>query len=250
MARLTWGQKNPYQYGAHRGVFYPKNGVGHAWSGLISVVETTVDARKTRVYVDGVGRDSLFLTESFSATVDAVTFPAAFNAYDGYFETKTGQRRSPFDFCFTTRKEDNHYKIHLVYNALMAPTTKNHSSINTNIDVELFSWNLTTINEPVPGAKSTSYFMVDSSMVNPGLLVALENRLYGADGTNADMPTVKELLQLFEDYAIFKVIDNGDGTATISGPDTAVRMLDVSTASLSWPSVIFEGEDTYQLTSL
>jgi hypothetical protein len=251
MTRLIWDDPidRPYEFGVDRGVFYPKGGSGYAWSGLVSVQETTVDAGSQLIFIDGVGNQSHLLMGSFAAVIEAITYPQEFEPYDGYDSWLSGQRRPPFDFCYRTMQENGHYKIHLVYNAKVVPTQKNRSTINTSGDISLFSWELSTLPEVVPDARSSSHFVIDTKLVNPGVIVAIEDRLYG-DGSNPDMPSVIELLAIFEEFALFRVTPHGDGTVTITGLDTAVHEVSPTLWELDWPSVIQIEEHTYKASSL
>lgn len=249
MTRLQWGGDRPYEAGVARGVFYPKNGVGCAWNGLVTVNESTVDASQSLIYIDGEGHQNQLLIGSFAASIGAITYPEEFEPFDGYSETRPGQRRREFDFSYRTLQSDGHYKIHLIYNALATPTDRNNNTINVVIDVGLFTWDLSTRPEVIPGGKASAHFIIDTTLVNPGVVVAIEDRLYGSNVSQPDMPLVPEILAIFEEYAIFRVVDNGDGTAIISGPDEAVRITDVDAAEFIWSSVIFVGDDTYQLSS-
>lgn len=252
MTKLIWNQasERPYEYGVDRGVFYPKAGTGTAWNGLVAVNETTVDASQTLIYIDGVGHQNQMLIGSFAAVIEAITYPDEFEPFDGYSGIYSAQSRRLFDFCYRTMQANGHYKIHLVYNALATPTDRNHASFNATKEVELFSWDLTTKNVVVPGAKASSHFVVDTTQVNPGLILALEQRLYGTEASLADMPAVTELLAIFEEYAVFRVTDHGDGSFTVTGPDDVVYLTDPTTFVLSWPSVNLISSDTYQATSL
>lgn len=252
MTRLTWGElaKRNFEFGVDRGVFYPKGDAGHAWSGLISVKEETADASQSLIYIDGVGHQNELLIGSFAAVISAVTYPAAFEAFDGYSGIYSAQYRRGFNFSFRTMQANGHYKIHLVYNATATPTDRNHSSINTNVDMELFAWNLTTKPVVIPGAKASSHFVIDTTQVNAGVVDELETILYGNDETTPSMPTVDELLAIFEAHAILRIINHGDGTWTAEGPDDVVRMLDATTFEIDWPSVIYVTEDKYTVRSL
>jgi len=252
MTKLVWGSPGEvnYEFGVDRGVFYTKNGIGYSWSGLVSVKETTEGADQKLIYIDGVGHEQQISLGDFAASVDAITYPEAFEPYDGYSDIYSGQGRRSFDFSYRTMQAGGHYKIHLVYNALATPSQRNNASLNNTPEIELFSWQFSTRPEMVPGALASSHFVVDTTQVNPGLISALEERLYGNAASNPDMPTVTELLAIFEEHAVFRVTDNGDGTATISGPDWAVHMVDGTTAELTYESVIQLSSDTYQLSSL
>lgn len=252
MTRIVWNEveKRYYEFGVDRGVFYPQNSIGYPWSGLISVKDETVDTSQQLIYIDGVGHANELKVGSFSATIDALHYPKQFEPYDGYSEYASARSRRSFDFCYRTMQDQGHYKIHLVYNALATPTERNNSSVNATVEMELFSWKISTRPVLVPRARPSAHFEIDTRRVNPGLIEALEEQLYGSDSTQPSMPTITDLLNIFEEYAIFHVVDNGDGTATIWGPDEAVHMVDADTAEFEWPSVIFIGDDTYEMSSL
>lgn len=251
MSRLIWGQveKRTYEYGVDRGVFYPKNGIGYPWNGLVSVAETSVDASQSLIYVDGVGHANQLLIGSFSATVDAITYPEEFEPFDGYADIYSAQRRRRFDFSYRTMQEDGHYKIHLVYNVIATPTQRNNTSLDETNDIGLFSWEFLTRPEPVEDAKSSAHFVIDTKYVYPHILELIEDRLYGTEASEPDIPIVPELLAIFWDNALFRVTDNGDGTATIDGPDTAVSNIGTDLWKIEWPSVIQLNNTTYRVSS-
>lgn len=254
MTRLTWDEveKRTAEFGVDRGVFYPKNGRGYAWNGLISVKESTPDASQAMIYIDGVGHANKLLMGHFAAQIEAITYPREFEPYDGYSGEFTRQNRSPFDFCYRTMRNDGVYKLHLVYNATVEPTQRNNSSINQSVDVALFSWALSTRPEQIPYGRPSSHFVIDSSQVYPWVLEIMENRLYGDDDSSPDMPTVPELLAIFEENAIFRVISEGNGIWTVMGPDEAVEEIDAGEHlwQFDWPSVIPLTSDTYEVSSL
>jgi len=251
MTRLTWGEieLRNYEYGVDRGVFYPKGGSGYSWDGLVSIKEAATDANQALIYVDGVGHQNQLLIGSFAATIEAFTYPEEFEPYDGYSDIYTGQGRRRFDFSYRTMLDGGHYKIHLVYNALAEPTQRTHSSINSGIDVELFAWDISTRPELVEEARASSHFVIDTRFVLPDILEIIEDRIYGTEVSLSDMPTVADLLAIFWDNALFRVTDNGDGTATIFGPDEAVANIGTDLWRLEWPSVVPVNANTYRLSS-
>lgn len=252
MTRLIWDVANdrPYEFGVDRGVFYPKGEGGYPWSGLVSVKESTIDTGQSIIFIDGVGNQNNLLLGNFAATVEAITYPREFEAYDGFDGLRMGQRRAVFDFCYRTMQENGHYKIHLVYNALATPTQANRSTLNNAPDISLFSWGFTTRPENVPDARASSHFVIDTKYVNPGVLAVIEDFLYGTVEGLPSMPSILDLLAIFEEFAVFRVTNHGDGTATVSGPDDAVHEVSPSLWELNWPSVIQLDEHLYKASSL
>jgi hypothetical protein len=66
----------------------------------------------------------------------------------------------------------------------------------------------------------------------------------------ARLPTPEELLGIFERTALLQVVDNGDGTFTVTGPDEAIQMLDPTTFQIAWPSAVYLDAESYSLSSL
>ena len=100
-----------------------------------------------------------------------------------------------------------------------------------------------------PGAKPAAHLIIDSTIAHPAAIQAVEDILYGSIDGVSRLPDPEELIAIFERHAIFVVIDHGDGTWTAIGPDDSIQMINTSTFQITWPSVIFLSEDTYQISS-
>ena len=202
MSRLKWDQTGErfYETGVKNGVLYiPTGGAytkGVAWNGLTAVTESPSGAEATPLYADDIKYLNLISTEEFGATIEAYTYPDEFAECDGSAELATGvyigqQPRKTFGLCYKTtlgNDEDGNshgYKLHLIYGAKASPTEKAYATINDSPEAITFSWELTTTPVPVkvPGAKPTASITIDSTKVDPGKLAALEDILYGKDGT-------------------------------------------------------------------
>lgn len=200
MSKLKWDQTGErfYETGVKNGVLYiPTGGVyskGVAWNGLTAVTESPSGAEATPLYADDIKYLNLISTEEFGATIEAYTYPDEFAECDGSAELATGvyigqQPRKTFGLCYKTilgNDEDGNshgYKLHLIYGAKAAPTEKAYATINDSPEAITFSWELTTTPEKVTGAKPTASITIDSTKVNSTKLAALEDILYGKDGT-------------------------------------------------------------------
>lgn len=200
MSKLKWDQTGErfYETGAKNGVLYiPTGGLytkGVAWNGLTAVTESPSGAEATPLYADDIKYLNLISTEEFGATIEAYTYPDEFAECDGSAELATGvyigqQPRKTFGLCYKTtlgNDEDGNsygYKLHLIYGAKAAPTEKAYATINDSPEAITFSWELTTTPVPVKNAKPTASITIDSTKVDPGKLAALEDILYGKDGT-------------------------------------------------------------------
>lgn len=87
-------------------------------------------------------------------------------------------------------------------------------------------------------------------MAYPATVQAFEDVLYGTDSYSSRLPGPDEVLEIFEEHSILRVIDDGDGTYTVIGPDEAITMLDSTTYEINWPSAVWIDSDYYTLSSL
>lgn len=246
MTRLTWGDisQRHYEAGVDRGVYYPPNGQGEAWNGLVSVEESPSESSEAR-YLDGIRIKSKKILGAFEATIEAFTYPPSFDEHLGLSGGLISRRRQGvFDFSYRVMT-DNGYKIHLVYNATANPTSKSYQ-FN---DVSTFSWTVTTKPLYIADAAPSAHLIIDASDAYSTTLEQIENELYGSDSGDARMPRPDEILAIFDANAILKVTDNGDGTFTVDGPDSAISMLDSTTFQIDWPSAVYISGDTYTISS-
>ena len=210
MSRVIWGQvgKRSFEAGIDRGVLYVENSFGVPWNGLTSVNETPTGGEPRPYYLDGVKYLNLAAKEEFEATINALSAPPEFAVCDGTKSLGRGlfatqQKRKQFDFTYRTlvgndiQGTDHGYKIHLVYNALAKPSSRNQQTITRSSTPLALSWAVSTIPEIHDGMLPTSHFVVDSRTTHPFIMTYLESVLYGMPGTDPRMPSVKELVAIF-----------------------------------------------------
>jgi hypothetical protein len=267
MTQISWdgiGSKF-FETGVDKGVLYVDGLEGVPWIGLISVSESPSGGDVQETYLDGIKIVNRSKPEQFNAKIEAYTYPSEFELCEGSQEMANGLRitqqpRKMFGLSYRTKVGNdleglNHaYKIHLVYNALAAPADKDYASISDSSEPSSFSWDLSTrpvrFEDPFFGVKYGAHIVLDSRVVYPWAMEALEAVLYGTDEIIAHLPTPSELLEIFVDNALVKVIDNGDGTFTVSGPDSAVAAFGTDQFTVNWPSVVTLDEDNVQVSSL
>lgn len=209
MTRLDWGKPGErfYETGVDRGVLYI-DAVGYAWSGLVSVAESLTGGEAKPRYIDGFKYANVAAAEEFEATINAFSAPREFGPCDGSVSVYNGliatqQPRRPFDFSYRTKigndteGADHAYKIHLVYNALAAPASRTYTTLGQENSPQTLSWRLTTLPPKITGLKPTAHFVIDTRTAPLATLEEIENILYGDAGTNAAMPTVAELMAIF-----------------------------------------------------
>jgi len=259
MTRISWGSpgSKTFEAGLDRGVFYPQEGPGVPWNGLLSVTEDSSGSSIPTQHIDGVPFRSQKIKDGFVATLKAHTSPQEFDEYEGTPGILTRQKRQMFGLSYRTRigndisGVDHAYKIHLVYNALATPSTVDYNSTSPDgTDVTPFSWVINTTPIDIPGAKPAAHLIIDTSIAHPEAVAAVEDVLYGATGSEARLPEPTELMNLFEQHAILVIIDHGDGTWTAIGPDSAIRMKNATTFEITWPSAEYIVEGLYRISSL
>jgi len=215
MAKLVWDQagQRKYETGVSMGVLYPRNSSGLypsgvAWNGLVSVTESPSGAEATPLYADDIKYLNLISVEELGATIEAYTYPDEFIACDGSGELSDGvyvgqQNRQPFGLSYRTvignDTETNAYgyRLHLLYNALAAPSEKAYTTINDSPEAITFSWELSTSPENVTGFKPTALITIDSTKVDPVKLATLEDTLYGSASSEASLPLPDAVAAIF-----------------------------------------------------
>lgn len=219
--KLKWDnvKERYYETGVKKGVLYPQvEGAypnGCAWSGLTAVTESPSGAEPTALYADNIKYLNLMSNEEFEGTIEAYTYPDEFNPCQGYAEVAPGvmaaqQTHQPFGFSYVTqlgndeKGSDYGYKLHLVYGAVAKPSEKGYESINDSPDAITFSWEFsTTPVEIADGIKPTAILTIDSTKVKAEKLKALEDILYGTDGSgnekDARLPLPSEVIELLKE---------------------------------------------------
>lgn len=213
MSRLTWDAigERYYETGVKYGVLYPmSNGAyatGVSWNGLTAVTESPSGAEATPLYADDIKYLNLMSAEEFGGTIEAYTYPDEFMACDGSAALAEGvyigqQARSAFGLCYRTvlgndtENNEHGYKLHLVYNALAAPSEKAYATINDSPEAITFSWEFKTTPVEVEGYKPTAHIVIDSTKIDAAKLKALEDLLYGTTDAEAKLPTPAEIIEL------------------------------------------------------
>lgn len=201
MSKIAWdltGQ-HLYETGNDHVVVYPAddNGTypeGYAWNGVTGYTESPSGADETALYADNIKYLSLRAAEEFGATITAYTYPDEFALLDGSASPLAGvkvyqQARRSFGLAVRTligndiKSNDYGYMLHLVYGLTASPSERGYSTVNDSPEAIEFSWELKSVPVAVNGYKPTSVITIDSTKVSKEKLDALEDILYGTDGT-------------------------------------------------------------------
>lgn len=250
MTRVTWSNSGDrrYELGVDRGVLYVDD-LGAAWNGLVSVEENPIGGATKSYYQDGVAFVNVSAREEYAATLNAFYSPALFDKCDGSGELAPGvvltqQRRKSFSFTYRTKigndlDENLGHKIHLVYNAMAAPSPRNNATRGDNPEAMTLSWEIRTRPVLFSGMAPSSHIVIDTTLVSATTLTAFEDILYGTEMENPRLPTPAEVADIFE--VVFQVVDNGNGTFTISGTDAQVTKLNSILYSITADTVVPSG---------
>lgn len=261
MSRLDWGTpgSRKYETGVDRGVLYVGNQAGIPWVGLSSVDEAPSGGEPKAYYIDGVKYLNVSSAEEFEATINAFTYPPEFAQCDGTAQVRTGlflthQRRTQFGFSYRTgvgneTNSDLGYKIHIVYNALAAPTPKSYATTSTSTEPSSFSWAITTKPPAMAGYKRTAHIIIDSLDTDVVVLKAVEDALYGDELNAPRLPSLSELVDIYDQLVDLVIVDNGDGTFTATGPDSVIQVLNDELWQITSPNAVNVDDTTFTLTS-
>lgn len=216
MAKLVWDKSGErfYETGTTSGVLYVQEDSGKykegvVWNGLTAVTESPSGAEPTDLYADDIKYATLRSAETFSATVEAYTYPDEFAQCDGSASLMDGvyigqQPRKAFGLSYKTRigndvSDSLGYKLHIVYGATASPSEKAYATINDSPEAITFSWEMTTTPVNVNNYKPTATLIVDSTKVEADKLKTLEDVLYGDETHEATLPSPEEVVKILTD---------------------------------------------------
>ena len=113
------------------------------------------------------------------------------------------QERTAFGFCYKTKvgndtqdESDDAYKLHIIYNATASPSEKQYSTVNDSPEAITFSWEVSTTPINVSGHKPVSSIVIDSRKANSTKLAALEEKLYGSESAEPELPDPDEIITM------------------------------------------------------
>lgn len=214
MTALVWDKtgEHVYETGVRHGVLYKydkstknyKKGV--AWNGLTTVTMSPEGAESNATYADDIKYLDLISAEELKFTIEAVTYPDEFAECDGTAMISDGvfigqQERARFAFCYSTKVGNDQdseagYKLHIVYNAIAAPSERAYATVSDSPETISFSWECSTTPIPVRGRKPTAELIIDSTKVPPEKLKKIEAKLYGDESGQPTLLTPDEVLAL------------------------------------------------------
>lgn len=230
MAVLTWNNPvdHKYKVGVSKGVLFV-DGVGTAWSGLISVEESAASVQTTRHFWDGSNHANIASRAAYAGSIRAFTYPDQFEPCIGHEAyqpglTLTAQQPKQFGLAYRVELGDavnghgSRYEIHVLYNLVASAQAVPAQTMTATPTPVIFAWNVVGRPEKSSFLNPTAHVVIDSEDTDPGRLSTIEDLLFGSEAFDSRLPSLEELL----DLATITVIDNGDGSATVDGPDYLV----------------------------
>lgn len=215
MAKITWDEvgKHLYETGVDHVVLYKPNEQnqyvgGVAWNGVSAITESPSGADSNPIYADNIKYLDLRSAEEFGATIECYTYPPEFAECNGEAIVTAGvvigqQTRKTFGLAYRSivgndlTGNDYAYKLHLIYGATASPSEKQYSTVNDSPEAGTFSFELTTTPIAVQGYKNTASLTVDTSLfTDKTKITALENKLFGTEQDEPELPTPAEVFDL------------------------------------------------------
>jgi hypothetical protein len=209
MTALEWDKVGErfFETGVDRGVLYPRDGVAVPWNGLTNITEDPSREVKS-YYLDGIKYLDHYVPGSYSAKLDAFTYPDELEELTGTMVYAPGvflhdQRAKVFHLSYRTGVGNDidpnlGYKIHILYNVMAVPAGAGLASLNDRVAPAAFSWALTGTPPQMFGVRPTSHVSLHSRLIDPGLLETIEGLLYGTEDADPALPGMVDLLTLIE----------------------------------------------------
>lgn len=222
MTRLSWNQdlNRKFEFGVDRGVIYLDDEVSAPWNGIVSVTESQSNTI-TSYYFDGKKNLDVLATTDYKLSLNAFTTPWELNSALGLGSVipgfiLTNQPKTKFDFSYRTQiGNDLGYKIHLVYNATIAPSTLTRSTVTDSATLESRSWDISTSPLNYSNKNPSAHIIFDSTKMPPEILSLLESIIYGTSESKPRLPTLFELSNIFEIWNPLKIEYENSGLSLL-----------------------------------
>lgn len=259
MAVLEWDIAGAryYETGIDRGVLYVSDYPGVPWNGLKGVEDTPTDGGTQAYYQDGIRYLNVSGRAEYSGSLEAFTYPDEFEECDGTAEIAGGffatlQPRQSFGLTYRTKIGNdtdgiNHgYRIHIIYNVMAEPSSKNYTTLDTDPEPIAFNWALSAVPVFVGGFRPTPHLILDSRRIPSMALKTIEDILYGTPATQSRLPLPSEIKTIIETVNEFTVLDNGNGTYLVWGDEVTTNGI---TFTVNHENVEDNGDGTFEISS-
>jgi hypothetical protein len=209
MTMLEWDKvgERRYETGVDRGVLFTTDGRVVPWNGLTNVEENTERDVKS-FYMDGIKYLDHFVPGSYSAKLEAFTYPDELDEMIGVKLFAPGvflhdQPGKVFHLSYRTGEGSDldpnlGYKLHVIYNVMASPASVGMATLSDSVSPATMSWALTGTPPQMFGMRPTAHISLHSRTIDPDLLDTIEALLYGSASTDPALPGMVDLLALIE----------------------------------------------------
>ena len=205
---------------------------GVAWNGVTGVTENKSGAEPSPLYADNIKYLILKSLEEYGITVECYTYPKEFEQNNGMEELAAGvtigqQTRATFGVSFRTlvgndtEHENYGYRLHLVYGCDASPSEVSNSTINDSPEAKTFSYEITSTPIVMENGKTTCCVTIDSKTADATKLKALEDKLYGGEGTPAELPLPDDIRRMFTAEVVAARVTSTPASTTYLGKRTS-----------------------------
>lgn len=186
---------NQHEYGLSRGMFYPENGKGLPWPGLVKV-SPKFKHNLYPIYDNGKKYDAVGIPEATGIDVTALTLPTYVAEVVGFSMDSSGimydeQELGMFSLAYRTETENLGHKIVVQFNIMASLNDTTAQTLEENITPTEFNVSGESVPENVGGGKRASRIELSTRTTDPELLSAFDDALQ--IGTMSDI--VKALAQ-------------------------------------------------------
>lgn len=218
MAKLQWDKTGErlYETGTAKGALFVQATTGDynpgvAWNGLSSVKKSPDGAEESPIYADNKKYLSLTSAENLKGSIEAYTYPEEFEVCDGSAAIHPGvyvgqQPRRAFGMAWSTivgnDTQGNAFseKLHLVYNAKVAPSERSYQTVNEDPEALTFSWEYSTT--PVDlsdiGLEPSAGIVITRHEVSEEAWNSLQELVYGSELEEPTLPSIQEVIALMQ----------------------------------------------------
>lgn len=228
------------------------------WNGLISVDESGGESPAT-YHIDGRPYLHLPKPKEYKSALRAYTYPDEFAALCGLVEIADGmyldsQMPDVFDLSYRTLVGGSDggvkgYKIHLVYNATVVPSTATYQTLSDSINNVEFSWEIQAVPVTVEGYRPTAHVVIDTRHMDKSKIEAIEALLYGTGSDLPIMPSPQTIFDILTYGDAIIITDNGDGTWTAEGSYLNIYMIGDEIFQIDNVDATYHGDGTYTVSS-
>lgn len=234
MGSVSFNDKRLFPSGVSNVILFTDSGKSIAWSGVISIDEKFEVKKDKIIYLDGLKTEIKNRHKYETYTITSFLYP-------DFLDINVRKQREIYHLVYKKHFEDR-YEIHFVYGLVLSDGIFNRKSNTGNP----YYWTFAHCSDMYT---VTSHLYL-SSYAYPGAVQDIETILYGSDEKQARLLFLEEIMSILEIYAVLKVTDNGDNTALISGPSSAIEEINVTTYKITWDSVLQIEDFMYKISSL